>query len=425
LIQNRVPLRNADSKIRSQDSIISHFCFSAAPRRLLQQNRPKPVATPFQTPGQTGGLSIELSAGRAEVSLGHDRAFPHGALPHAALKVRYSFLGRAPMGMAGRVFINYRRDDSMSTAGRLHDRLAQAFGRKNIFMDVDHIPPGVDFVNHLNAQVAACDVFLTIIGPNWLAAKDDSGHRRIDNPDDFVTVEIAAALARDIRVIPVMVDGAHLPKAGDLPENLKPLLRRHAVEVRNTQFGRDAEALVQKLREAFKSERTAPRRWLAVTASAVALLLAIGLYQMGVPVWMPWTSGAVQPGTGSAESAKSDADANRVAEAKAAADAEAKRRADEVEQQRQAAKTYSKVGNFACFSEAEYPDSWREEASLCAPYGCNFGKLSQDVCLTLGVKKRSKTVIHGNTGTTRANECWLQHSCRDLRPHSEFTLFRM
>jgi hypothetical protein len=88
-------------------------------------------------------------------------------------------------------------------------------------------------------------------------------------------------------------------------------------------------------------------------------------------------------------------------------------------------KTYSKVGNLACFSKAEYPDSWREEASLCAPYGCNFGKMSQDACLTLGARKRSKTVIHGNSGTTRTNECWLQHSCGDLRPHSEFTLFRM
>src|SRR5436189_271580 len=92
---------------------------------------------------------------------------------------------------------------------------------------------------------------------------------------------------------------------------------------------------------------------------------------------------------------------------------------------RPAAKTYAKGGNFACFSKAEYPDSWRAEASLCAPYGCNFGKMSEDACLSLGARKRSKTVIHGNTGTTRANECWLQHSCGDLRPHSEFTLFRM
>src|SRR6516165_4827957 len=88
------------------------------------------------------------------------------------------------------------------------------------------------------------------------------------------------------------------------------------------------------------------------------------------------------------------------------------------------AKTYSKVGNFACFNEAEYPNSWRGEAAICAPYGCNFGKMSEDACLTLGARKQSKTVIHGNTGTSRANECWLQHSCGDLRPHSEFTLFR-
>ena len=98
--------------------------------------------------------------------------------------------------MAGKIFINYRRDDSISTAGRLHDRLAQSFGRKNLFMDVDHIPAGVDFVDYLPAQVAACDIFLAVIGPDWLDAKDDDGKRRLDNPDDFVTIEIAAAAAK-------------------------------------------------------------------------------------------------------------------------------------------------------------------------------------------------------------------------------------
>ena len=115
--------------------------------------------------------------------------------------------------MAGTIFINYRREDSTATAGRLYDRLAQAFGRKNLFMDVDHIPAGVDFVAHLNNQVAACEVVLVVIGPNWLNAKDEAGQRRLDNPDDFVAIEIAAALARNIRVIPVLVDGARMPKA--------------------------------------------------------------------------------------------------------------------------------------------------------------------------------------------------------------------
>ena len=97
--------------------------------------------------------------------------------------------------MGGTIFVNYRRDDFPGTAGRLRDRLADAFGPNSLFMDVDNIPAGVDFVGHLSAQVAACDVFLAIVGPNWLNAMGETGCRRIDNPDDFVRIEIAAAPA--------------------------------------------------------------------------------------------------------------------------------------------------------------------------------------------------------------------------------------
>jgi hypothetical protein len=152
--------------------------------------------------------------------------------------------------MAGNIFINYRRDDSIGMAGRLHDRLAQTFGRDKVFLDVDHIPAGADFVAYLNSQVAECNVVLVVIGPNWLNAKDESGERRLDNPDDFVAIEIVAALARDIRVIPVLVDGARMPKAKELPDSLKPLTRRQAIEVRHAHFGHDAEALVKRMREA-------------------------------------------------------------------------------------------------------------------------------------------------------------------------------
>src|SRR5262245_14781790 len=110
--------------------------------------------------------------------------------------------------MADKIFINYRRDDSPVTAVRLHDRLAQTFGRDQLFMDVDNIPVGIDFEKHLNSQVAACDAMLVVIGPNWLNAKDDAGQPRLQQPDDFVAIEIAAARSRDIRVIPVLVDGA-------------------------------------------------------------------------------------------------------------------------------------------------------------------------------------------------------------------------
>src|SRR5215470_14277828 len=265
--------------------------------------------------------------------------------------------------MAGKIFINYRRDDSIGTAGRLNDRLAQTFGRNNLFMDVDNIPAGVDFAEYLQNQVAACDVFLAIIGPNWLDSKDDDGRRRFDNPDDYVAIEIAAALARKIRVIPVLVDGARTPQADKLPDSVKPLVRRNAVEIRNTQFGRDAEALATKVREALAGARqvtqhaqslptaaawfTAPGRWRAMTASATALLLIgwFGLYQVGVPVWVPW--GPDPPRTDKANVA-ADAEARRKAQeaeqqrlkeeeqlqAKAVTDAEAKRKTAETEQQR-------------------------------------------------------------------------------------------
>jgi formylglycine-generating enzyme required for sulfatase activity len=254
--------------------------------------------------------------------------------------------------MAGKIFINYRRDDAMSTAGRLHDRLAQAFGRKSLFMDVDHIPAGVDFVDYLPSQVAACDVFLAVIGPNWLDAKDDDGRRRFDNPDDFVTIEIAAALARDIRVIPVLVDGARTPKADRLPDSIKPLVRRNAVEVRNTNFGRDADALVDKVREALSprpgtrqlasaaARLMAPGRWRVVAGSAAALLLAgwIALYHVGVPVWVPWThpDGSEAERRAEAAALKAREDRERT-EARAKAEADAKRNAEEERKRAEAA----------------------------------------------------------------------------------------
>src|SRR5215471_13905273 len=152
--------------------------------------------------------------------------------------------------MAGNIFINYRRDESGHVAGRLHDALAPKFGRNKLFMDVDNIPVGRDFEDYLNSQVAACDAMLAIIGPNWLTAKDETGQRRLDNPNDFIVIEIGAALARNIPVVPVLVDGARMPKTSELPDSLKPLARRQAVEVRHTNFSRDAEALVKRLREA-------------------------------------------------------------------------------------------------------------------------------------------------------------------------------
>lgn len=186
--------------------------------------------------------------------------------------------------MASKIFVNYRREDSIALAGRLHDRIAEAFGRDNLFMDVDKIPVGINFEEYLNNQVAQCDAMLSVIGPSWLNAKDEADQRRLDKPGDFVAIEIAAALARNILVIPVLVDGTHMPKASDLPVSLKPLTLRNAIQVRNTNFGSDAEQLITKLREALalgRPERQPPGLAAYLVA---AFLLNIGLFLFAL-VW--------------------------------------------------------------------------------------------------------------------------------------------
>jgi hypothetical protein len=181
--------------------------------------------------------------------------------------------------MAGNIFINYRREESGHVAGRLHDSLAPKFGRNKLFMDVDNIPVGRDFEDYLNSQVAACDAMLAVIGPNWLTAKDETGQRQLDNPQDFVAIEIGAALARNIPVVPVLVDGARMPKASELPESLKPLARRQAVQVRHTNFNSDTETLVKRLREALGYDSPQRRRRMQATigVAAIAVLFLLGL----------------------------------------------------------------------------------------------------------------------------------------------------
>src|SRR5262249_3178473 len=260
--------------------------------------------------------------------------------------------------MVARIFINYRREDSTATAGRLQDRLGQSFGRKTLFMDVDHIPPGVDFVTHLNNQVAACDVFLAIIGPNWLNTTNEKGDRRLDAADDFVAIEIAAALARNIRVIPVLVDGARMPKVGELPKSLKPLVRRQAIDLRHTHFGRDADALIEKIGEAFGDKPVRVGRWRVaagvVAAGVVAALLLlgwIGLFATDMPISLPW---AVPDTREQAEKERLAAvQAEEERKAKAAAEAEASAKAEQAEKERLAAAQAEQERKAKAAAEAE------------------------------------------------------------------------
>ena len=131
-----------------------------------------------------------------------------------------------------RIFINYRREDSRADAGRIYDRLKSHFGASNVFMDTDSLEPGVDFVEALRRTVGSCDVFLAVLGNQWLAAKDEQGRTRLSNPDDFVALEIAAALERPgIRVVPILVGGANMPRSRELPDGLRNLTRRQALDL--------------------------------------------------------------------------------------------------------------------------------------------------------------------------------------------------
>jgi uncharacterized membrane protein YhaH (DUF805 family) len=152
--------------------------------------------------------------------------------------------------VTGRIFISYRRSDDQSAAGRLYDRLLQHFDREQLFMDVDAIEPGVDFVKSLDEQLANCIAFIAVIGPRWLTARDNDGNPRLDNPTDYVRLEIEAALKRDIRVIPVLVDGASMPRSSDLPSSLQALARRQAVEIAHHRFVADGDDLARNIKRA-------------------------------------------------------------------------------------------------------------------------------------------------------------------------------
>jgi TIR domain len=145
------------------------------------------------------------------------------------------------------IFISYRRNDSEGEAGRLFDDLVGHFGEDSVFMDVSAIEAGRDFRKAIDESVATCGVLLAIIGNNWVAAKNDAGLRRLDDPADFVRLETAAALRRDIPVIPVLIRGAKMPRPEQLPDDLKDLAYRNGVELTHARWGSDIRLLIKAL----------------------------------------------------------------------------------------------------------------------------------------------------------------------------------
>src|SRR5262245_57689871 len=143
------------------------------------------------------------------VASGHDWDIMTSPPSEATLAGRLACSGKAHM--SAKIFVSYRRDDSAGHAGRVTDTLAREFGRDLLFMDVDGIPLGVNFVKVLQEEVAKCSALLAVIGRDWLNVRGEDGQRRLDSPADFVRVEIAAALQRDIPVIPILLEGTKSP----------------------------------------------------------------------------------------------------------------------------------------------------------------------------------------------------------------------
>jgi len=175
------------------------------------------------------------------------------------------------------VFLSYRRDDSHDVTDRIYDWLIRAGGRHCVFKDVDSIRLGRDFRQAIRDAVGRCDVLLAVIGPGWLTAAKVPGMRRIDDPLDFVRMEIETALERDILIVPLLVNNAAMPSAEDLPLSLRPLAYRNGMPVRpDPDFRRDMERLIAALEP---PRRPPLHRWLlggaVVAASCLALLLAI------------------------------------------------------------------------------------------------------------------------------------------------------
>jgi hypothetical protein len=144
------------------------------------------------------------------------------------------------------IFISYRREDSAGYAGRLRESLERRLGHGRVFRDVDTLRPGEDFAQAIEARLRDCRAFLAVIGREWLDARDGSGKRRLDQLNDYVRLEIATAVARPgLLVVPVLVEGAAMPTADELPEAMRALARRQAVSLRDESWDEDVDRLVK------------------------------------------------------------------------------------------------------------------------------------------------------------------------------------
>ena len=153
------------------------------------------------------------------------------------------------------IFISYRRQDTAAYAGRIYDRLSAKYGENNVFMDIDRIEPGQDFVDAINNSVAEASVLLVLIGREWIKMTDKSGVLRLNNPEDFVRLEILAGLEQKTVIIPVLLADAEMPSAQALPAPLQAFARRNAIEISDSRFHSDVDRLIEAIERIFNPQR--------------------------------------------------------------------------------------------------------------------------------------------------------------------------
>lgn len=200
---------------------------------------------------QQGGHQVRQRDGDAAVAVDKANgaawraAFPQiaAAASVALLLFGAAALRRVRRAAAPRVLLSYRRDSSASLCGRLYDRLVARWGADHVFRDIDSIAPGEAFAARIAESIGSCDAVVVLIGPHWLGARGDST-RRIDDPADFVRIEVAQALAQGKRVIPVLHDGARMPEPAALPAAIAELAERNALEISDSHFGADVARLI-------------------------------------------------------------------------------------------------------------------------------------------------------------------------------------
>jgi hypothetical protein len=181
--------------------------------------------------------------------------------------------------MPSKVFISYRRDDAKWQASKIYGALKRVLPADHVFMDIDSIPIGVDYVEFLEGWVDQCDIMLALIGAGWADATDPkTGRRRLENPNDFVRIEIRKGLTRGIPVVPSLLDGAQLPDPAQLPDDLRPLARRNAEFIEIRTVDSDVERLIRKLRLTAQPSRLS-RGWIASSMERSLACLALPLVQ--------------------------------------------------------------------------------------------------------------------------------------------------